>query len=592
EVYQVYKILDKDAVEEFGHMNVPGRLIELKILQPDGRVLEPIDAEGQGVFNLPGLDVGSIIVLRHALYRQATPGTPLDLGGFFFQDTDGTMPFLFSRYIVSLPKGLDITKRSKIPSAFQEERLNREDSIVYVFSARQVPVAEKEILMPPDKEAFPNVEMHQSLNWTQVCQNMANQHYGSVRLTEELKKQAIETTKGLEAYTDKAMMIYGFVNDHVREDRGSGDATLTLIEKQGSRINLFMALMNAAGLEFDYLRCGFRDGYLAVPPDWSDVSGGLLPNELVRLRPMGSEPMLLCFDSRLTPFGEIPHYLFGAPAMKVTGRPDRIETLPGGNPSSWLEEEIELNISVNFLDGLIKGKLCLPGNTRIRFRESLERMDANARRNLFEYNVIRGIYPGAKVKDLKILGIDDDETVPTFAFELEAKDFIFPVGEKEGCRLLPVPMNMTGRFIRKTERAFPMINRGYSSYRFVMNMDLNNEYKVTSLPESLVVRNFFINYSLICSKTETGIRIERLADFSPADVAPHQYAELIGLLKAIDEREIEPIILLRTGTPSTESRGDEEAKKEKSPDTGNTVPKTEEKKKPGEREPEPATPKK
>jgi tetratricopeptide (TPR) repeat protein len=548
EIFQIYKILDKDAVEELGRISVPGRLEDLKVIKPDGRILEPVDAEGRGVFNMPGLDVDALLVRRHKIYENAAEGTPLRMGRFFFQDVRGTTPFLFSQYVLSIPKGFDIHLDRTLPDAFDEERIDGESETTYVFTARDMDVTEAESFMPPEEEAFPNVDLYQSRDWVQVSQRMANGRFPDLLVTEEVRKKAEEVTEGKESDLDKAETIYAFVNDLVREDRGFSNATSVMIEGQGDRAALFMALCDASGIGYDCLRCGYRPGYLSTPPNWSDVMGSLLPNELVRLKPEGHEPVLLSFDSRLTPFGEIPPYLFSAPAMKLSGRPELIETLPGGDPLTWLEEKVNLNIKVDSLDGLIKGTLVLPGFNRTRFREQMQRMDAHSRRTFFEYRVLRGVYPGAEVKKLEILGIDDEESPPTFAFTLEAKDFIHAIGDSDGMKLLPVPMNLTRGFIRKPERTFPMIRRGYTTLKTVLNVDLNEEFTVVTIPDSLVERRFFLNYALVVSETGKGVRVERTVDFMPADVEPDQYPELIEMLKTIDEREVEPILLKHAGS--------------------------------------------
>jgi hypothetical protein len=528
-------------------MRFPGRIETLKIIKPDGEVLEPVDAEGEGVFNLPGLEEGARVVIRQTLFAPSSTGGPLRLGEFYFQDTDCSKPFLFSRFVVAMPKGFDLRLERILPARFEEERLDRENETVYVFTAREVPVAERENLMPSNKDAFPNVEFFQSSTWERVAQNMANNLFPALRSTAELRQKAVELTEGLAGDLEKAERIYGFVNDHVKEDQGSPFASSVLLEARGSRTALFMALMDAAGVAYDYLRCGINPGYLDRTPDWSDVSGSLLRGELVRVRPSDSGPVLLSFTSRLQPFGEVPPVFFESPCMKVTGKPERIETLPGGDAAAWITERTEMRIEAAVKDAKIEGAFSIPGYNRLRFREGLQRMDANTRRNLFEYQILRALCPGARVIALDIQGIDDSDSPPTFSFKLAAKDFVQPLGDRLGCRLLPVPVQLTRAFIRKGERSFPMIYRGRTIMRTVIDMDFQGEYEVEERPDSLLDRRFFLNYALIVSDTETGIRVERTVEFMPGEVAPGRYPEVIEMLAAIDEREMEPVVLKRRG---------------------------------------------
>ena len=410
-ICQIIKMLNKDGVETLGRFPVPGRILDLKVINPDGTVFEPVDVEGNGVFNLPGLDEGSIILVHHELREGAEENRRFDLGRFYFQDTEGTQPFLFSRYVVSVPKSLGLDVSRNLPSRFEEKRMDRGDDEVYVFTAHNVPVVEREGMMPPNEEAYPSVLFKRSGDWRIVSQELANGFYPALRSTVELKAKAIEIAGDGGNDLDKARRLYRFVNEHVKEDQGSSPATTVLIEGRGSRTSLFLALLDAAGVRYEYLRCGVRPGYLSPPPDWSDPHTALLPNELVRILPEGDEPVLLAFHSRLAPFGEIPPQLQGAPAMKVSGRPERIETLAGGSPLSWLDECIEMTAVVKGDDAEIRGRFFLPGFNRLGFKENLQRRDAYTRRRVFENQIMRGIFPGAEVSDLDISGIDkDDET--------------------------------------------------------------------------------------------------------------------------------------------------------------------------------------
>jgi len=298
EIHQIYKILDKKAVEELSRWPMPGRIQTLKILEPDGTVLEPLDAEGRRVFNLPGLDAGSLLVSRQTLFEAADAGAPIRLGRFFLQDSRGLSPFLFSRYVVAVPKGLELVLEKTLPEAFEEERIEEDRATVHVFTARHVPVVEPENMMPPEEEAFPNVLLYQRSDWTRVSQRLANGHFPSLMPSEELRKKAEEITAGMEGCMDKARAVYAFVNDHVKEDRGSSDATQVLLEGQGDRLSLFMALIKAAGLSCELYHCGFRPGYLSEPEDWSDVTETLLPNKLVRIFPPDGAPVSLSLTKR------------------------------------------------------------------------------------------------------------------------------------------------------------------------------------------------------------------------------------------------------------------------------------------------------
>lgn len=545
-IHQVVKILDKDAVEEYGRRQLPGQIEIVRTILPDGRVLEPVDAERSGAFNMPGVDVGCLVETCFTIRERSWRGSPRELGNFYFQDVDGLQPFLFSQSVTVLPKSMEIDEEFKVPELVEREVRDEGEDLVYIYTARNTPVVEKEIFMPPDVEAFPNANFVQYRDWVELAQIMANIHFPDVIVTEEIRQKAAALTAGIDSDLDKARALYSFVNTLVKDDEGSDEATAVLLEGRGDRGVLFMALLDAAGVAYDYLRCGLNPGYLAVPRDWSKVDINLLPQELIRLHtgPDGEGTLVSTF-SRMTPFGEIPPFLFDARAMKVTGVPEELETLPGGDFES-AAREIDLSIDVT-LEGdnaRIAGTLVFPGFGRSNLQEQMRRLDTRQQRQVFERNLLRHIVPGASVIDLEIAGIDEVGSLPTFSFELMARRFVVPIGNQKMCRLLPSPPFFTRRFIRKPDRQFPMIQRGYSSQRFSMTVDLGEGYTLERLPEAIVDEGVFVDYTLTTAPTLEGFRVEQKVNFIPGDLAPNDYSKLIEAFSAIDERTMEPVVLV------------------------------------------------
>ncbi len=544
-IHQVVKVLDKDAVEEYGRRQLPGQIEIVRTILPDGRILEPVDAERSGTFNMPGVDVGCLVETCFTIRERSWRGSPRELGNFYFQDVDGLQPFLFSRSVTVLPKSMEIDEEFKVPELVEREVRDEGKDLVYIYTARNTPVVEKEIFMPPDVEAYPNANFVQYRDWVELAQIMANIHFPDVIVTEEIRQKAATLTAEIDGDLDKARALYSFVNTLVKDDEGSDKATAVLLEGRGDRGVLFMALLDAAGVGYDYLRCGLNPGYLAVPRDWSKVDINLLPQQLIRLHagPWGEGTLVSTF-SRMTPFGEIPPYLFNARAMKVTGVPEPLETLPGGDFET-AAREIDLSIDVT-LEGdnaRITGTLVFPGFGRSNLQEQMRRLDTRQQRQVFERNLLRHIVPGASVIDLDIAGIDEVGSLPTFSFELMARRFVVPIGNQKMCRLLPSPPLFTRRFIRKPDRQFPMIRRGYSSQRFAMTVDLGEGYTLERLPETVVDEGVFVNYALTTAPTEKGFRVEQKVNFIPGDLAPDDYSKLIEAFSAIDERTMEPVIL-------------------------------------------------
>ena len=544
-VHQVVKILDKNAVENYAEIRLPGRVEIVRTIAPDGRILEPVGGTESGSFLMPGIDVGCIVETCFTLREADSFGKPLELGNFYYQDAEGKQPFIFSRNVVILPKDFPINEEIRIPALFEREVIERGEDRVFVYTARNTPVVELENSMPPDRESFPNTNFIQYRDWIQLAQIMANIHNPDIIVTDEIRRKAIEIAGGVEGDVAKAKELYSFVNDLVKDENGSDEAVDVLLEECGNRGNLYMALLDAAGVGYDCLRCGVNAGYRAVPVDWNKVDLDLFPQELIRIHGTGGRDSgtLVSMNNRMALFGEIPPYLRGAPAVKVTGRPERIERIPGGDPIANRDIDIVLDVAIEGDDAAIKGTLSFPGYNSSNIKEQMTRMDTNQRKQAFEYGLMRSIYPGARVISLEITGIDEVGAIPTFTFELQARNFVQPSGDEKACRLIPKPPMLTRTFIRKPTRRYPMIERGYSSQRFAMTVDVGDGYRLERLPASIIERSYFLNCSLITARTDSGYRIEQVVEYLPGDVKPTEYPDLITRLTAIDERAMEPVIL-------------------------------------------------
>lgn len=555
-IHQIFKILDEEAVETYGRLRVPGRTEILRTITPEGNILLPTDAEESAMFNMPGVDKGALVEVCFTIEQSHKPGTPMELGRFTFQDAGCSEPFLFSQLVVAIPHDLEIEEDLIIPERFKDDgRFERTvtrkgDDLIYVFTAREMPVVEKENFMPPDEEAFPNVDFVTYRTWDGVAQIMANTHFSRIFPRAEIDEKAAEVVDGATGDLEKAQRLYSFVNDLVKDDEGPDSAVRVLLERTGNRGSLFMALLDAAGVKYDYLRCGLRSGYQESDQDWSKISLSLLPGELIRLLPREGpgKGILVSMQSRSTAFGEIPPFFFSAPAMKVTGRAERLETLPGGNPAAYTEIRIAMKARVKGRKAEITGKATFPGFNRSNIQEGLRRLDAAQRRQFFEYQLLaRSIHPGARVIDLEISGIDEPSAMPTFSFVIEVEGFVQPAGAGTACRLLPMPSNLTRAFIRKPTREFPLIFRGFTGYHYEMEVDLGGEYRIERLPKSLVEKSFFVNFSLLTRRTVDGFRVERILELNPADLPPAEYPAIIRILGAIDERELAPVMLEPVG---------------------------------------------
>ncbi len=540
-VHQAFKILDEGGVDRYHTINIPGEILELRTFRPSGEVLEPIITDATSEILMPGLEPGAVIEYRYRLDDSSPPDFQINTGTWFFQDPNLTEPFLLSRYVVIADEDLEFeTIERNLGDRIRKRSESKGGTVVHVWESPSADRIEPEDLMPAKEEILPWVTLIGRRSWDEISELYRDRALGRTELTPPIVAKARELTKGLEGDTAKARVLYDFVLDHVRNDSGGSNATAVLIERGGSRELLLKALLDAAGVPNRYAFCGTN-------PDqsqevlWDPPRPELLATAVLRIEPRDAPPVWILSGGRLLPYGEIPAYLAGAPALLVGPGGGEWTVVPRGSPESRAIAS-HLTIALSGRNAACEGRTIMPDFFVYGVKERIATLPRAQLRNLIEQQV-NELFPGARLKDFDFPGVDHPGVPLEITFRCEVPELVALEDGKPVLKSGLEELGLTRTYGGKPVREYPILFRMEQVQRETVEIDLGESYEVEALPPNMIVRSGFISYSLTFALEGSRLTVVRTCHLEPSRIEAHDYPRLLQTLRDIDAAESKRIHL-------------------------------------------------
>lgn len=428
-VHQMFHLLSDAAIDAHGEIEQPGNLLTLRSIKPDGRVVEPESIAGKDGLSLRGLEIGDVVELEFsfdAAPEAALPGH-VDLGRFRFQSPE--TPFHRSELITLVPASeqgrVDVEARNDAPAEARRELelpfAHGPDTSAYVelrYRADRVPRLGSEPAARSMLDELPMVQVHVPLAVEDWLDTVAAQLRPSQRSNPELRALAVEITEQYSSDYDKVDALWRWVVDEIEE---TGDlttpATLTLAARQGGRLMLLRAMLEAVGIDSELWLLRDRFGPTIVPggnPLVETYDASMLAIPSARPPGAGADagPLVIGTSSEVIPLGYLtPSYARGR-ALRVQLEADEPPPGPVDVPASppehadlrrW-ELQIDLDAEGN---GRLQGRLELRGLEAIFWRQAFTQLDADELPKVFTQAELQRILPIAAT-DLESLEFDND----------------------------------------------------------------------------------------------------------------------------------------------------------------------------------------
>lgn len=535
EVISVHRVNDQRGVEKHGSVNFLGEALDIRVVHPDGSSDEPTPAHGD--YALSNLKPGDFVVVRSRALEPSTPGSRVLRRPFFFQSTD--KPFVDSQYVLALPKdGRLRLVEQNFDGDHGVEATDQE--VVHTFAKRRSPRVLPETMAPSPETFLPWVRAGESYSASDMNRIYRNSLYKAMEVTEEVKTAASEAIANAGAQTDleKAAALYDFCNDTLLQ-RGGGTATRSLLERRGSPIALYGALLRSAGIPFELgiARGVARAGDDEPVPHFLEPSRYGVP--LVKLLPRDGEgPLWVDLSQRLQPFGALSSQLSESEVFVTADANGRIEFLPRLPERELGQGEIE---GVARLTGgqaaHVAVKVTIPNRSAWFLREQIRNATADIRKTMAS-QISNSLVGGIELTDFGFPNLDDARAPLVVTFEGTVANFLRTGAGGLEAPLLLQPIPLARQYAGRSKRKLPLRFQAAVFAREHLRIEPSPDQRFGRLPDASSSRTFATaNHTLEIREKDGGLEVERILRIAPGTVSPAEFPAFLAECRSIEELE-------------------------------------------------------
>jgi len=403
--HEILRVQSQEAIGELAEQAPPtGLILHVRVIKPDGAVLEPEPVSGKQTLTMPHLEVGDYIELEH-ISQQAGDGEKgrrYQGPEWFFREPD--KGYWRSEFITVTPKGkdLEVETRGNVPPPSRravgdfEERRWRVDLS---------PPATKEPDSPPLNEFLPSVRLGWGITLDDTVERLVDVASDETPLDPRLRTRALEIVRNApRARADEQVrLLYEDVVKHVA-DGNESDGRRALTGKSGSRQAAFQYLVRELGIP---IAAALVKNRLATPAlgKMSEVEafdglllriGGLTPAEPARW---------LTVRDKFAPAWYVPAEYRGQPAIVlVPGAPRDTTPTAGANDGIAFDGRAVLHD-----DGSadIEMSQRFDGKSGIGIRNVLDKVPGTQLHDFIESALASRSLPGAHLREYSVEHKDD-----------------------------------------------------------------------------------------------------------------------------------------------------------------------------------------
>ena len=420
-VHTVQRAQSDEAVDELAEVEVPegARVLKLRTIKADGRVLEPDVISGKETLSLPSVGVGDYVEFEYMREHGPSNGFP---GGylsdrFYFQSFE--IPFDHSEMVFIAPKDMVLTPdpRGEAPSASSELRGDLRVTRFLVTESNPLAAEPGSVTA---REYIPSVRVGLNATWPAFVNSVREVLADRDVVDPELVELAADIV-GEAAPDDhllRAQRLYAWVLENVKNNSDSfSQAAVMLRARTGNSARILHYLLGLAGVPatLAIARSAAADTTKSNMPDTEGFE-----HLLVRVDAQEG-PVWLFTSSRYAPFGYLPALLRGQPArLLIDGAP--LVGLPngeGGHDRRSLDVVVDAAESGSTRIEIVER---VGGSGAIAWRSQFEEIPPAELERRFEQDYVARLVPGATLSSLRIAGRTPEHpfVTLTYSFTVEA----------------------------------------------------------------------------------------------------------------------------------------------------------------------------
>jgi len=533
--HEILRMQSQEAVGKEAEQQPPaGLVLNLRVIKPDGSVLEPEPVPGKPTLTMPHLEVGDYLEIEHITATPSEGGKGKRYRGphWFFREAD--KGYWRSEFVVLTPKdkNVDIEVVGKVPppkeaqkGTFVERRWRVDES----------PPAPEEPDSPNPREFLPSVRVGWGITLDDMLTRYVDAASEETPLDPRLRKAAREIVGKIppQKRDDRARAVYKWVGEALQESNET-DGRRAITGRAGSRQSAFMYLVRLLGIPVELVLVKSR---IAMPAVGKMSEVEVYDNVVARLD-TDQGPRWMVVRDKFAPFGYVPAELRGQPAIRlVPGTPRDTTPTLGASDGVLLEGRATMKA-----DGSATVEIAqsYQGRMGIGLRAVFDRVPESKRAEFVETRLLAANLPGARLRDLKIENSDDLAAPLVLRMKAEVPQIARSVGNRMVLKAL-FPVNIA-QVASLAERQTPLLLASSSHVEVHFQITPPETFR---LPGSLPTGELRDGDRMVSVKDGVEGRslvLKRVVDIPAGRVQPGaEYARFVQFTQAADqllEREI------------------------------------------------------
>ncbi len=498
--------------------------------------------------NIPDLNLGDTLhyIILDNFTKVHTPGTWSDYVTF-----EGTSPIKRSAFTVVAPRNKPLQRialKSKIPGTVTFKKHERENSIVYEWIAKNVPLAIPEPNMPSFYTQVQRLLVSTIKDW----ESISRWYWGLCepnleKITPAMRAMVTELTRNTEDPDQQIQAIFTWVSQKVRylgltvEKDAPGyephPVSMTFDQRAGvcrDKAALLAAMLRIAGLE------AYPTLIMNGPKKDPEVPQPFFNHAITAVREKDGSYLLMDATDENTR-RMFPSYLGNQSYLVATPAGETLLTSPV-TPAKQNMMVIATKGSLD-ADGHLtaESKLHFNGINDNAYRGFFARISPDEQRGFFE-KIIKDVAPGAKLTSYTVLpeNMLDTTQVLTVTLAFESGDIRVTGDDTIMMPLLKMggSLGMVHYLLGRTgleKRKYPILTEYACGVRETMDLKLNRAVgKLKNLPQFPIVETPGVTWSCNLLLEDDTLHSEKTFKLNLPEYTPDQYISLRETLKKIE----------------------------------------------------------
>lgn len=436
--HRIRLVQTKQGADALGDVRAPdgARLLVVRTLKADGRMLEPERTDGKAELSFPELQPGDAVETAWVTRSRASPSEGGYLTGVSFASWGAPLFELDVEMSAAPGLALAITSFGRAPAARVSQ--SPDGTRHYAWKLERLPPVAREPLAISARSFFPFADVRvlradegedsHGAAWRRIARAYASRlaYLGQSGARLEALAASLDRARPVVAAFE---WVKREVSDQEQLNAFDTPAEAAVAAKKGNRALVLWALLSALGREPDLLLCApERDG----PPEdrarpTPNANRFFYPVVVVR---EGGRALYLDPARPYTPAGDLPAELGHASCLATRGGEARFVDLPVASSEPTFEASIELALdrdgnAKGILRGLARGAAASP------LRQAWLAQDEERRRILFE-QWLASLIVGARLVSFDVKDAATSDRPMRWTLEIELPGY----ARREGAALV------------------------------------------------------------------------------------------------------------------------------------------------------------